>query len=136
MMRYQCQFEVDKLICQEMEKRMKILDYTLITFHKEKMEEINRLLKETWEDVYHGQDIKYVQIRTTEELTAKQKTYNYHVSMVLQNGSEIEMRGRCSTGQKVLASIIIRLVLAEFFDGRCSVLALDEPTTNLDTEHI
>jgi DNA repair protein RAD50 len=35
----------------------------------------------------------------------------------------------------VLASIIIRLALAETFGVNCGVLALDEPTTNLDKEH-
>ena len=46
------------------------------------------------------------------------------------------MRGRCSAGQKVLASIIIRLALAETFCSNCGILALDEPTTNLDQENI
>lgn len=46
------------------------------------------------------------------------------------------MRGRCSAGQKVLTSIIIRLALAETFCIQCGVLALDEPTTNLDRENI
>ena len=46
------------------------------------------------------------------------------------------MRGRCSAGQKVLASIIIRLSLAETFCSNCGILALDEPTTNLDTANI
>mmetsp|Transcript_9598 Transcript_9598/g.24637 ORF Transcript_9598/g.24637 Transcript_9598/m.24637 type:complete len:111 (-) Transcript_9598:137-469(-) len=45
------------------------------------------------------------------------------------------MRGRCSAGQKVLASIIIRLALAETFCIDCGILALDEPTTNLDEEN-
>ena len=39
---------------------------------------------------------------------------------------ELDMRGRCSAGQKVLASIIIRLALAESFGQGCGVLALDE----------
>ena len=46
------------------------------------------------------------------------------------------MKGRCSMGQKVLASIIIRLALAEVFSINCGILALDEPTTNLDRGHI
>ena len=46
------------------------------------------------------------------------------------------MRGRCSAGQKVLASLIIRLALAETFCLSCGILALDEPTTNLDEENI
>jgi DNA repair protein RAD50 len=34
---------------------------------------------------------------------------------------------------QVLASLIIRLALAETFCLNCGILALDEPTTNLDT---
>lgn len=48
----------------------------------------------------------------------------------------LDMRGRCSAGQKVLASLVIRLALAEVFCLQCGVLALDEPTTNLDRENI
>lgn len=48
----------------------------------------------------------------------------------------MDMRGRCSMGQKVLASIVIRLALSESFGNNCGVLALDEPTTNLDNVHI
>ncbi|VDO66435.1 unnamed protein product [Schistosoma margrebowiei] len=51
-------------------------------------------------------------------------------------GTRLDMRGRCSAGQKVLASLIIRLALAEVFCLHCGVLALDEPTTNLDRENI
>ena len=37
----------------------------------------------------------------------------------------MDMRGR-------LASLVIRLALAETFCLNCGILALDEPTTNLD----
>jgi len=37
---------------------------------------------------------------------------------------------------KVLASILIRLALAETFCLNCGILALDEPTTNLDEHNI
>lgn len=53
-----------------------------------------------------------------------------------QNGSEMNMRGRCSAGQKVLASIIIRLALAETFCINCGFFTLDEPTTNLDKNNV
>ena len=59
------------------------------------------------------------------------RSYNYRI--VMRKGSvPLDMRGRCSAGQKVLASIVIRLALAETFCLSCGVLALDEPTTNLD----
>ena len=50
--------------------------------------------------------------------------------------TRLDMRGRCSAGQKVLASLVIRLALAESFCINCGILALDEPTTNLDTANI
>ncbi|VDK83496.1 unnamed protein product [Dibothriocephalus latus] len=54
----------------------------------------------------------------------------------LSTEARLDMRGRCSAGQKVLASLVIRLALAEVFCLQCGVLALDEPTTNLDRENI
>lgn len=53
-----------------------------------------------------------------------------------KNAVELEMRGRCSAGQKVLACLVIRMALAETFSSHCGILALDEPTTNLDRENI
>ena len=44
----------------------------------------------------------------------------------------LDMKGRCSAGQRVLACIVIRLALAETFCLACGILTLDEPTTNLD----
>lgn len=36
----------------------------------------------------------------------------------------------------MLASIVFRMALAESFGSNCGILALDEPTSNLDREHI
>lgn len=55
---------------------------------------------------------------------------------MIKGDTELDMRGRCSAGQKVLTSIMIRLALAETFCINCGILALDEPTTNLDYENI
>ena len=55
---------------------------------------------------------------------------------MVKGDTALDMRGRCSAGQKVLASIIIRLALAETFCLNCGLLALDEPTTNLDQNNI
>lgn len=45
------------------------------------------------------------------------------------------MRSRCSAGQKALASLVIRIALADSFCPHCGILALDEPTTNLDHDN-
>jgi len=56
--------------------------------------------------------------------------------VMIKKGKEVDMRGRCSAGQKVMASLVLRLALAETFGTQCGVLALDEPTTNLDHANI
>ncbi|KAG6428369.1 hypothetical protein SASPL_112620 [Salvia splendens] len=102
----------------------------LMRFHSMKMEEINKIIRELWQQTYRGQDIDYISIHSDSD-GAGTRSYSYRVLM--QTGdAQLEMRGRCSAGQKVLASLIIRLALAETFCLNCGILALDEPTTNLD----
>ncbi|GLJ49200.1 hypothetical protein SUGI_1038410 [Cryptomeria japonica] len=114
----------------DLDKYYNALDKALMRFHSMKMEEINKIIKELWQQTYRGQDIDYISIRSDAE-GAGTRSYSYRV--VMQSGdAELEMRGRCSAGQKVLASLIIRLALAETFCLNCGILALDEPTTNLD----
>uniref|UniRef100_A0A671S1U4 DNA repair protein RAD50-like n=1 Tax=Sinocyclocheilus anshuiensis TaxID=1608454 RepID=A0A671S1U4_9TELE len=117
----------------------KALDQTIMKFHSIKMEEINKIIRDLWRSTYRGQDIEYVEIRSDVDENAsaglKRRTYNYRVVMV-KGDTALDMRGRCSAGQKVLASLIIRLALAETFCLNCGILALDEPTTNLDRENI
>lgn len=107
-----------------------------MTYHTMKMEEVNHAMRELWRRIYRGSDIEYIQIKADEgNTTSTRASYNYWLSMCT-NGVDLEMRGRCSAGQKVLAGIIVRLALAEAFCSKCGILALDEPTTNLDEENV
>ena len=63
------------------------------------------------------------------------KTYNsvvYPNNFLVTTEEQIRFIFIC----EVLASIIIRLALAETFCLNCGILALDEPTTNLDEANI
>jgi DNA repair protein RAD50 len=111
------------------------LDKAIMKYHGLKMEEINRIIADLWRRTYKGSDVDTIMIRSEHENTKGNKSYNYRVVMVKQN-AEMDMRGRCSAGQKVLASLIIRLALAECFSVNCGIIALDEPTTNLDRDNI
>lgn len=104
-------------------------------YHSLKMEEINQIIKELWTNTYQGNDIDTIEIKSESETQKLNRRYNYRIVMV-KEGVEIDMRGRCSAGQKVLASIIVRLALAETFCINCGIFALDEPTTNLDHANI
>ena len=88
---------------------------------------------------YKGNDIDTIEIRSDVDKSASNariRSYNYRIVLKTYDDTELDMRGRCSAGQKVLSSIIIRLSLAETFCANCGILALDEPTTNLDAENI
>lgn len=111
------------------------LDKAIMRYHGLKMEEINSIIGELWQKTYRGTDVDTILIRSDNENAKGNRSYNYRVCMV-KSGAEMDMRGRCSAGQKVLASIIIRLALAECFGVNCGLIALDEPTTNLDRDNI
>ncbi|KAI1267700.1 hypothetical protein F5Y18DRAFT_424833 [Xylariaceae sp. FL1019] len=111
------------------------LNHAVIKFHSLKMGEVNRMIDELWRDTYQGTDIDTIMITSDADPTGGRSTYNYRVVMT-KSAVEMDMRGRCSAGQKVLASIIIRLALAESFGIGCGIIALDEPTTNLDRDNI
>ncbi|KAK4144774.1 AAA domain-containing protein [Dichotomopilus funicola] len=131
--------ETTKAAIDDLGRGTAALDHAIMRFHSLKMEEINRTIGELWQSTYQGTDIDTIQIRSDVEAGAGSGTgkrnYNYRVSMV-KGDTEMDMRGRCSAGQKVLASIIIRLALAESFGVNCGLIALDEPTTNLDSDNI
>ena len=120
----------------DIEKYSRALDSAIMRYHAAKMDEINRIIRELWTSTYQGADIDTVEIRADAETTAANRSYNYRVVMLKGGDRELDMRGRSSAGQRVLASLIIRLALAETFGLQCGVLALDEPTTNLDRENI
>lgn len=111
------------------------LDKAIMKYHSMKMDEINTIIEELWRKTYRGTDVDTIMIRADNETGRANRSYNYRVVMV-KRGAEMDMRGRCSAGQKVLASIIIRLALAECFSANCGLIALDEPTTNLDRDNI
>lgn len=130
--------ETAQIAYKDLDKFEKALDKSLIEFHSLKMREINSVLKELWQQTYRGKDIDFIEIVSeigSAKTTKSRKTYNYNVVMH-QGDAKLPMRGRCSAGQRVLASLLIRLALAETFCLNCGVLALDEPTTNLDSKNI
>ena len=130
------ELQAKTFVTDDIDTYSKALDSAIMKYHSLKMEDINRIIDELWKRTYSGTDIDTIKIRSDEvRSSVRSKSYNYRVVMFKQD-AELDMRGRCSAGQKVLASIIIRLALAETFGINCGVIALDEPTTNLDEENI
>ncbi|CCE72828.1 Piso0_000424 [Millerozyma farinosa CBS 7064] len=127
--------QTNMLVSNDIQTYSRALDNAIMKYHGMKMEEINRILAELWSQTYRGTDIDSIAIKSDVSVQSKgNRSYNYRVVMYRQS-TELDMRGRCSAGQKVLTSILIRLALAECFGTNCGVIALDEPTTNLDQEN-
>ncbi|XP_071087725.1 DNA repair protein RAD50-like [Haliotis cracherodii] len=132
------QMRTTELANSDLEKYYRAMDKAIMNYHVQKMEEINKIIRELWRNTYRGNDIETIEIRSDDEDSGALKSrrvYHYRVVMI-KGDTALDMRGRCSAGQKVLASLIIRLALAETFCVNCGILALDEPTTNLDRENI
>lgn len=110
------------------------LDQSLQNFHSLKIKEINKIIRELWQTIYKGTDIEMIELESGQDSSQTGKaTRSYNYRVVMKKGDyPLDMRGRCSAGQRVLASIVIRLALAETFCLNCGILTLDEPTTNLD----
>jgi len=60
-----------KLICS--------ITRALMRFHSMKMEEINKIIRELWQQTYRGQDIDYISIHSDSE-GAGTRSYSYRVS--------------------------------------------------------
>ncbi len=128
-------YETTSLVVQDLDKYYAALDKALLRFHGIKIGEINKIIRELWTLTYKGEDITSIKIVSGQDSGSRaNRSYNYRIVMCKGN-STMDMRGRCSAGQRVLASIVIRLALAETFCLNCGVMALDEPTTNLDYEN-
>ncbi|RKP14620.1 P-loop containing nucleoside triphosphate hydrolase protein [Piptocephalis cylindrospora] len=124
----------------DLDKYALALEKSIMKYHSLKMEEINKVIRELWVNTYQGSDIDTIEIRSESDKpktggSSLTRSYNYRVVMI-RGETELDLRGRCSAGQRVLTSLIVRLALAESFCVQCGVLALDEPTTNLDRDNI
>lgn len=133
-----CKYLLARDIALEIKEKHDALEEALMKYHHEKMTMINRTLSDFWKMTYQGNDIETIEIRSDVEKSenSRSRSYNYRIILKTHDGTELDMKGRCSAGQKVLSSIIIRLSLAETFCSECGIMALDEPTTNLDHENI
>ena len=108
-------FQTLEMVNNDLNRYYAALDKALMAFLI-KMGDINKVVKELWQRTYRGQDIDYIQICSDAEKqegkSGGKSSYNYRVVMVC-NGAELEMRGRCSAGQKSWPALSLNLALAK-----------------------
>ncbi|XP_056699821.1 DNA repair protein rad50 [Spinacia oleracea] len=61
---------------QDLDRYYSALDKALMRFHTMKMEEINRIIRELWQQTYRAQDIDYIYIHSDSE-GAGTRSYSY-----------------------------------------------------------
>ena len=140
--------QTTELAIQDIDRYHRALEKAVSSYHQEKITQVNNIIADLWRATYRGSDIDTIEIRSEDEHLASavgtggafgggavaRRSYKYRV--VMKRGTtELDMRMRCSAGQKVLASVVIRMALSEAFCCDCGILALDEPTTNLDDDN-
>ena len=55
------------------------LERALMIFHKQKMEEINKIIADLWIKTYQGTDIRKIEIKSDTEPNSRNKSFNYRI---------------------------------------------------------
>jgi len=61
----------------------------LMKYHTAKMDEINKIVKELWQQTYRGQDIDTIEIHADQGDATKARSYNYRVRLAIEVLSEM-----------------------------------------------
>lgn len=79
----------------------------MIEYHEERMSTVNMIIKKLWKHVYKGTDTSSIEICTepTEGVGSTRRSYNYKLIQT-KHGCKMDMRGRCSAGQKVIGQLM------------------------------
>lgn len=124
------EYETTLMAVADLDTYYNALDSALATYHTLKIKEINKIIRELWQQVYRGDDIDRIEISSDQDFDTSagtsKRAYNYRVVMTKGN-TPLDMRGRCSAGQRVLAAIVIRLALAETFCLTCGSKSYTRP---------
>lgn len=61
------ELEVLNRVEKDLTKYNKALEWALNRFHSDHMQSINTIIKNLWRDIYTGNDIDYIQIKTSDD---------------------------------------------------------------------
>lgn len=126
----------NRIIKSDLEKLKECFEQSVMSFHEQMIVKINEVLRARWRQIYQGGDVDTIELVDEEIKKGKDKrTFNYYIAM-RKKGLRMKMREKSSAGQKALASIILRMTLAELFVKDFAFITLDEPTANLDLANV
>lgn len=59
-------FQIQKHTEKDLQKYYTALDTAMTHFHKDRMESVNKIIRELWRLIYRGNDIDFIEIKTDE----------------------------------------------------------------------
>lgn len=76
------QLEILNRVEKDLTKYIKALEWALNRFHTDHMRSINNIIKKLWREIYMGNDIDYIQIKTSDDNKPLQTdSSNYKLKM-------------------------------------------------------
>ncbi len=99
--------ETTNSVVTDLDKYFNAHNRSLLSHHGMKISNINKIIRELWRLTYKGKDISNIEIQSGQDNASRANcSYNYRIVMY-KGATQMDMRGRCSAGQRVLASIVI-----------------------------
>lgn len=71
------QLEILNRVEKDLTKYIKALECALNRFHTDHMRSINNIIKKLWREIYTGNDIDYIQIKTSDDNKPQTDSSNY-----------------------------------------------------------
>lgn len=97
------EFKTVQMAVDDLGRYYKALNAALMRFHETKMADVNKAITELWNKTYKGTDIDGITIKTENEGETADGRRKQTYRVVMKKGdTQLDMRGRCSAGQKVL----------------------------------
>ncbi len=104
------------------------LEATQLTLRDEFILAVNEVMTAVWLEIYPYEKWSGVRLLATEE--------DYHLQLKERDRDWIGVAGFASGGERMLASLAVRIAFARVLAPNLSLLILDEPTHNLDENAI
>ena len=105
--------------------------------HSSSIENFERVLNQNWSQLYKEPDLPRLGIDMLQKDTKKSENVLYHLVKINGNTITPIIPGQTtvSEGQKALISFAVRKTYIDLYTN-CGVIALDEPTANLDSQKV
>jgi len=104
------------------------LEATQLSLRDELILAVNEVMSQVWVDIYPYEKWSGVRLSSTEQ--------DYTLQLKESGGDWVSVIGFASGGERMLASLAVRIAFARVLAPSLSLLILDEPTHNLDEKAI